>query len=69
MFHLDLQGGAKLWVDTRQAAAAVVCRALDDRDRRQKGLPSESKLIVLAENEKTRTAGSKGRMDIRKDCC
>lgn len=45
MFHLELQGGAKLWVDARQAAAAVVCRALDDRDRHENGLPSESELI------------------------
>ena len=65
MFHLELQGGAKLWVDARQAAAAVVCRALDDRDRREKGLPSEGELVDLATTEKANTAKSKGRMDIK----
>ena len=65
MFHLELQGGAKMWVDARQAAAAVVCRALDDRDRCEKGLPSEGELVDLAATEKANTAKSKGRMDIK----
>ena len=54
-------------LDARQAAVAVVCRALDDRDRRQTGLPSESELIDLAKNQKVKAAGSKGQMDVQKD--